>query len=108
MPLKVGENQIQTGLKNLETIAASVPVVILEHHILRDENWQEKTTNVFYSAYKSGHTVQTGAEFVGKRNVFLEACRKRLFADAPPSEEFKVWMRLGEETRRHVKPSVEI
>jgi predicted metallo-beta-lactamase superfamily hydrolase len=107
MPLKVGENQIQTGLKNLETIAASVPVVILEHHILRDENWQEKTTNVFYSAYKSGHTIQTAAEFVGKRNVFLEACRKRLFADDPPSKEFKAWMRLGEETRRHVKPPVE-
>jgi hypothetical protein len=44
---------------------------------------------------------------VGKRNVFLEAGRKRLFADDPPSKEFKAWMRSGEETRRHVKPPVE-
>jgi predicted metallo-beta-lactamase superfamily hydrolase len=104
VPLKVGENQVQAGLKNLERIAESVPAVILEHHILRDENWQEKAVNVLYSAYKHGHTVQTAAEFEGKRNVFLEAFRKKLFADSLPQEEFKAWMRLSEETRRHVKP----
>lgn len=107
-PLKVGEKEIQTGLKNLERIAESVPVVILEHHILRDENWQEKTTKIFYGAYKYGHTVQTAAEFLGKRNVFLEASRKRLFADAPPQAEFKAWMRLGEETKRHNKPPIAV
>jgi predicted metallo-beta-lactamase superfamily hydrolase len=35
----------------------------------------------------------TAAEYAGEENVFLESKRKKLYADAPPSEEFKQWMK---------------
>lgn len=103
---KVSEEQAQKGLNSLTRIVEAVPHVILEHHLLRDENWREKATDVFYSAYKSGHTLQTAAEFVGVQNAFLEAARKKLFKDNPPEKDFEAWMRLKEETKKHVKPPV--
>jgi predicted metallo-beta-lactamase superfamily hydrolase len=103
---KVSEEQAQNGLNNLERIVEAVPHVILEHHLLRDENWREKTTDVFYSAYNSGHTLQTAAEFVGAKNAFLEAARKKLFKEDPPQEDFEAWTRLNEETKKRVKPPV--
>jgi predicted metallo-beta-lactamase superfamily hydrolase len=103
---KVGEEQIRNGLRSLERIAEAVPYVLLEHHILRDENWRENTTKLYHSAYKSGHTVQTAAEFAGRQNTFLEARRKKLFTEYPPPRDFEVWMRLSEEQKKHVKPPV--
>jgi predicted metallo-beta-lactamase superfamily hydrolase len=104
--LKVDEEQAQAGLKNLQETIETVPQIILEHHILRDEKWREKTANVFNMAYKVRHTVLTAAEFLGKENAFLEAGRKRLFIEDPPSRDFEKWMRLNDEKMRQVKPQI--
>ena len=105
--LKVDEEQAQVGLKNLQETIETVPQIILEHHILRDEKWREKTANVFNMAYKARHTVLTAAEFLGKENAFLEAGRKRLFIEDPPSKDFEKWMRLNDEKMRQVKPQIQ-
>jgi hypothetical protein len=103
---KIGEEQVQRGLRSLERIVEAVPNVILEHHVLRDENWCEKVTGLFYSAYKTGHTLQTAAEFSGVQNDFLEARRRNLFTECAPSKDFEGWMRLGEEQKKHARPPV--
>jgi hypothetical protein len=105
-PLKVGENELQTGLKNLGDIATKIPNVILDHHVLRDENWQENTINILYDSYKSGFTLVTAAEFLGKETVLLEASRKQLFKENPPSKEFETWMKVNDETKRHARPPI--
>jgi predicted metallo-beta-lactamase superfamily hydrolase len=104
--LKVGQNELQAGLKNLGEIARKIPNVIVDHHILRDENWQENTINILYDSYKSGSTFLTAAEFLGKRTVLLEASRKRLFKENPPSKEFETWMKTKDETKKHAKPPI--
>jgi predicted metallo-beta-lactamase superfamily hydrolase len=103
---KVDEKQIQVGLRNLQSVVEHVPATILEHHILRDENWKEKVTDVFYRAYASEHTVLTAAEFSGNQNRFLEAARKRLFAESPPSKEFEKWMKIADESKKRVRPPI--
>jgi hypothetical protein len=103
---RVDEEQIQVGLKNLGKVVETVPCVIIEHHILRDENWREKTKDVFNKAREAGCNVSTSAEFLGKENSFLEALRKRLFIENPPSKEFERWMRGNIEAKKHVKPPV--
>jgi hypothetical protein len=105
-PSKVGENQLQTGLKNLGEVVRKVPYVIVDHHILREENWQEETVDALYDSYRSGSVLQTAAEFLGKRNTLLEAVRKKLFAESPPSKEFEKWMKANDETKKHVKPPI--
>jgi predicted metallo-beta-lactamase superfamily hydrolase len=104
--LKVDQAQSEKGLSSLRRIAERVPHVILEHHLLRDENWREKTADVFYSAYKSGHTLQTAAEFLNTKNAFLEASRKRLFEQDPPPKDFEAWRRLTEDSKKHTKPPI--
>jgi hypothetical protein len=101
---KVNEKEMQTALNNLQVVVERVPTTILEHHILRDENWNQKTTDVFYRAYEADHKVLTAAEFSKQKNSFLEATRKTLYAKYPPSSEFQKWARLSEETKKHSRP----
>jgi hypothetical protein len=103
---KVNEDQIHVALNNLEKVAETIPCTILEHHILRDENWREKTKNVFEATWKAGCKIVTAAEFLGKENAFLEAMRKRLFAENQPSKQFEKWMHESEITKKHVKPPI--
>jgi predicted metallo-beta-lactamase superfamily hydrolase len=42
--------QLEQGLRNLERIVEAVPLVILEHHALRDESWRSKMDKVFQKA----------------------------------------------------------
>jgi predicted metallo-beta-lactamase superfamily hydrolase len=103
---KVDENEIQAAFRNLNRIIGFSPLTILEHHLLREENWKDKAYSVFEIAKKTGHKVQTAAEFLGMRTECLESVRKRLFVENPPSEEFERWMRLSEDTKKHTKPPI--
>jgi uncharacterized protein len=107
-PLYLGGFQVETvqldqGLRNLERIVEAVPLVILEHHALRDEMWRSKMEGVFQKASQSGHCVLTAAEFSGKENLFLESKRKELYRDHPPSSEFKQWTKTLN-SRKIAKP----
>jgi uncharacterized protein len=84
---------LDQGLRNLEQIVEAVPLIILEHHALRDEAWRPKMEAVFQKASQSEHKILTAAEYVGKENLFLESKRKQLYLDLPPSAEFKMWMK---------------
>lgn len=88
---RVSARQIKQALLNLERIAEAVPLVILEHHALRDEAWRDKLSDVLAKAQARGHSIITAAEYTGKENLFLEAKRKQLYYEQPVSEEFKQW-----------------
>jgi predicted metallo-beta-lactamase superfamily hydrolase len=90
---RVEAAQLEQGLRNLERIVQAVPVVILEHHALRDDSWKQKIAEVYQQASTAGHGLVTAAEYMGVENVFLEAKREQLYRDFPPSEEFKQWMK---------------
>jgi predicted metallo-beta-lactamase superfamily hydrolase len=85
--------QLEQGLRNLESIVEAVPLVILEHHALRDEAWKQKINTVYQHASKAGHKIMTAADYIGNENLFLESVRKQLYLDYPPSSEFKQWMK---------------
>ena len=90
---RVDMTQLQKGLENLMRIVDAVPLVILDHHALRDVEWRPKMELVFEEAQKAGTTLLTAAEYSCKENNFLESKRMQLFRDYPPSEEFKQWMK---------------
>jgi predicted metallo-beta-lactamase superfamily hydrolase len=103
---KVDEAQLHVGLRNLASVVETVPLTILEHHALRDAQWQQKTKQVYEVALKAGHAVMTAAEFAGQENAFLESKRKRLYVDYPPSTEFTKWMREGLTAKNATKPPI--
>ncbi len=101
---RVDDREILRGLKNLETLVKNVPVVVVEHHLLRDAGWRDSAKQALESAEDAGNRVVTAAEFLGEENRLLEAERKQLFKDEPPSSEFKRWYKLPELSRRMTKP----
>jgi hypothetical protein len=103
---KVDESQIQLGFQSLLEIAKAVPVTILEHHILRDESWRDKAKDVFDTAKRAGNKVMTAAELLGKKETCLEASRKQLYIDVPPSKGFQKWMRMDDEAKKRAKPPI--
>jgi predicted metallo-beta-lactamase superfamily hydrolase len=90
---RVESTQLDIGFKNLAKIVEGVPLVILEHHVLRDESWRLRMLQVFDKAFALNHRILTAAEFAGKENNFLESKRLQLYHDHPPSEEFTRWMK---------------
>lgn len=88
---RVSEHQVKQALLNMTRIVEAVPIVILEHHALRDEAWRLKLEGVFEKAEAVGHKVVTAAEYSEQKNVFLEAQRRQLFKDYPVSAEFQQW-----------------
>jgi len=103
---RVAEMQIREGLERLRRLAENVPLVILEHHLLRAENWREQSKTIFETAARTGHKVMTAAEFLGKQNNLLEAKRKQLFAEEPPDKGFLKWAKIPLSARKFVKPSL--
>jgi len=101
---RVNEEQIQLGLKNLEALARKIPVVIVEHHLLRDLKWRDSAKQVFQAAKAAGNKVITAAEFLGSEDQLLEAKRKQLFKEDPPSPDFKRWSKLPDFKQSKIKP----
>jgi hypothetical protein len=102
----VSQENVKQGIKNMGKVAEKVPLTILDHHFLRDENWEQLAKPVIASASRAGHKVVTAAEFLKKPNKLLEYQRKKLFETEPPSREFDKWMKLPRPKRRLIKPPV--
>ncbi len=103
---KVDEAQLQQGLNSLVSLAETVPLLILEHHALRDAAWHDRTSQVYVAANKAGNTVKTAAEFAGLQNVFLESRRKQLYEEMSPSREFEKWMNISQERKSVIRPPI--
>lgn len=103
---RVKEEHIALGMQNLEKIVMNVPLTVLGHHLLRDEEWKNFSQLIFDAAKKSGHRVVTAAELVRKENNLLEFRRKQLFELEPPEADFEKWMKLPLPKRKLVKPPI--
>ena len=103
---KVSAAQLQGAIDNLLRIVEFVPLTILEHHVLRDALWKERTKLVFDAAARFGHRVVTAAEFAGEEDCFLESARRELYVSDPPSKEFERWAKVGWKEKGGDKPPV--
>jgi predicted metallo-beta-lactamase superfamily hydrolase len=103
---RVKDELIEEGMQNLKKLVEGVPITILEHHTLRDENWRSLCQPIFEAAAESGHKVLTAAEFLGTKNNFLEFRRRRLFEAEPPSSDFEKWMKIPLQKRKLAKPPI--
>lgn len=101
---KVERRSIETGLQNLAKLAEAIPTVIVDHHLLRDEDWKSVSQDVYEAARARGNRVLTAAEYLGKENSLLESQRRHLYEAEPPSPEFLAWTRLSREKQRTMMP----
>jgi len=103
---KVADECIELGLQNLKRLVENVPITVLGHHLLRDEQWRSYVQPVFDAAKENGNKVLTAAEYMGKENNFLEFRRMQLFEIEPPSIEFEKWLRMPLQRRKLEKPPI--
>jgi len=102
----IDRENIDCAIKNLESIVEWVPITILDHHLLRDENWREPLRSVFDKASIVGHKVLTAAELAGEKNNMLESRRKILYETEPPRQEFTKWMGIPIQKRKLISPPI--
>jgi predicted metallo-beta-lactamase superfamily hydrolase len=104
MDYTVKRKVIKRGLKNLTKLVDNVPTVILDHHLLRAENWKQHAQKAYKKAQTSEHELLTAAEFLHKPNNLLEYRRTHLYDAEKPSQSFIQWTRLPTPTRKTLIP----
>ena len=104
--VRVQGSSIDRGIMNAAKIAAAVPTVIFEHHILRSENWEVEARDVFKAGNEAENKVTTAAEFINHPTLLLEARRSELYDNEEPSAEFMKWAQLPREKRRLKEPPI--
>jgi predicted metallo-beta-lactamase superfamily hydrolase len=102
--LRINDDALQNAVNNLKDIVKIVPLTILEHHLLRDEFFQQKTRSIKEQAKQAGHNILTAAEYVNEENRFLEANRKNLYKTFHPSKEFQLWMKTIDSSNNKIIP----
>ena len=85
---KVTESQLLIATENLKKIVQIVPMTILEHHTLRDSEWQTRVGPISKVASQAKHYLVTAAEYAGEGNLFLEYNRPQLYATISPFGRF--------------------
>lgn len=78
---RYSQESLNSSTENMLKILEKCPLeaMIVDHHFLRDLEWQSRIEKVFEVADKKKIKVQTSAEYVGKPLDMLEAHRKELF-----------------------------
>lgn len=76
---------LEKTLQKMQTILEKTDVkrVIVDHHLLRDIQWQERIKPLLTFASNRGILIQTAAEYRGEENNLLEARRQELYKDNP-------------------------
>lgn len=103
---KLSEDNLAKALDNLSRLALLSRITVVSHHMLRDCEWKRYLEDLFKKAEKHRRRIVTAAEFLGEENRFLEANRKKLFEENPPSEEFMKWINLSKEEKAKVAPPI--
>jgi predicted metallo-beta-lactamase superfamily hydrolase len=103
---RISPSVLEHAMNNAGRLVEKVPTVILDHHLLRADNWKEDSNMVFKAARRAGHSILTAASFVGKTENNLEPRRRSLYEDDPPSKAFDKWRKLPKKIQRNNKPPI--
>jgi predicted metallo-beta-lactamase superfamily hydrolase len=97
---------IELAMDNLMVLAKRVPTIILDHHVLRDEEWESFIKPIANTAMSVDHKVLTAAEFLGNENCLLESMRRSLYVNEPPRPEFARWSKIPAAQRKLTPPPI--
>jgi predicted metallo-beta-lactamase superfamily hydrolase len=102
--VKVSEDSMKRGMRNLAIIAKNVPLVVVDHHLLRAQDSLQELSVISTEVKPLGGMIVTAAEYIGEQPRLLEANRRTLYEENPPSRQFIKWTKMNKEKQRLVKP----
>ncbi len=85
---RVQAESLAFAKRSLCELAAHIPRVIVDHHLLRDPAWPEFLAEAREVANARGHELTCVAEFLGEKVRDLEAHRFELYAREPPPPDW--------------------
>lgn len=80
------------ALASLMELAARIPILVVDHHLMRSKGWKEWLNPVTNAASKAENTVMTMAEMAGLEPYCMESIREDLYSMYPPRPEFMNWV----------------
>ena len=83
----IKKKMIDTATKNIIALSQSIPMMILDHHLCRSIKGIQLIRKL---DQKTRNRICTGADFMKKTPLYLEAKRKELYADMPVPQN---WMK---------------
>ncbi len=104
---KTSEDSMKRGMSNLAMIAKKVPLVVVDHHLLRAQESLHELSVISAEVKPLGGSIMTAAEYIGEQPRLLEANRRKLYEENPPSRQFIKWTKLNKEKQRLVNPPLE-
>ncbi|MHA1129416.1 MAG: hypothetical protein ACTSQI_04240 [Candidatus Helarchaeota archaeon] len=101
---RIAETTLDLARHNMIELAKSAPTFIIDHHLLRDPNWDAWLAPIYKNALASNHWVGTAADYANKSPEILEAYRKELYSKEPPSEDFMHWSNQSDTFKKSILP----
>lgn len=106
-PGQVAPTILAKAAENLIRLVAKTPMVIVDHHLLRDANWRSWIAPIQTAAEANSHSLTTVAAARGLPEQLLEAQRSQLYAKNPPKPAYTAWTRAIQSSRTRSPPPLE-
>ncbi|MDY6777906.1 MAG: MBL fold metallo-hydrolase [Candidatus Nanohaloarchaea archaeon] len=87
VPSKFERKDLESAQDNMVELAGAADLIV-DHHLMRSQDYEAFLEPVCEAAEEVGNTVQTYAEIRGEDNSFLEARREQLHEDDPVDDAF--------------------
>ena len=81
--------------RNLSTLAKHVPLLIVDHHLLRSLDYPKYLHSVVQVAEKAGNKLLSAAELIDREPQLLEAKRRELHEQEPMDKEWYIQLEKG-------------
>ena len=97
----------EVALQSLSELAKLIPILVVDHHLMRSNEWWSWMQPVNKIAHDNGNKVMTMAEMAYCEIRCMEADRPELYMSAPPSEDFMNWTRTTDEYKMRNMPPLD-
>jgi predicted metallo-beta-lactamase superfamily hydrolase len=95
------------ALNALSKLAVSTPTLVIDHHLMRSNEWKQWVQPILNASSAKENKVLTMAELANREVRCMEAERSELYISAPPSEDFMNWAKASDEYKIHNMPPLE-
>jgi predicted metallo-beta-lactamase superfamily hydrolase len=100
------EKYKQSAFHSLTRLVTEIPVVVVDHHLMRSKDWQNWLNPIKTAAERADNQVMSIAEFLGVPISCLESTRAFLYSEHPPSSEFIHWTNATDDYKKSNLPPI--
>ena len=95
------------ALQSLIKLGTSSNVLVIDHHLMRSNEWRQWIQPIVKASSDKGNKVLTMAELTGRDVRCMEANRPELYESASPDEDFMNWTKASDEYKMQNMPPID-